>query len=145
MGEYGKAVKCYQRQLNKLENNNSYAAGCCYTGIGGAATMSGDYNSAVQYHEKALNINQTIRNNNGNIAGSYSNLANALKYRKDYKTALKYYRECLKIQKKIYGSDSLEVAKTYVNMGHLYGEQLMHGDALKYHHHSDALSIQEKK
>ena len=142
MGEYGKAAKCYQRQLNKLKNKNSYGAGCCYTGLGVVATMSGDYNSAVQYHEKALSINQATRKNNGNIAGSYSNLASALKYRKDYKTALEYYRECLKIQKKMYGSDSLEAAKTYVNMGHLYGEQQMHDDALKCH--SDALKIQEK-
>jgi tetratricopeptide (TPR) repeat protein len=142
MGEYEKAARCYRRQLDKPDKKNSYVTGCCYTGLGVIENIRGNYNSAIRYHIKALNINLRIPNNNENIVDNYNNLASAFKCRKNYKIALGYYNKCLKIQERMYKNESLKVAKTYVNIGIIYGEQEKYHDALKYQNY--ALKIQEK-
>ncbi|CAF4115310.1 unnamed protein product [Rotaria sp. Silwood2] len=134
MAEYDKALRCYERVLKELndQDKNTVQAARCFTGngIGRAANFVKKYDLSIKYHKKALMIDLSVPNNDYNVAGTYNNLANAYKDRRDHETALKYFYKSLEINKKINGDDSLEAARLYFNIGNTYRYQQKDDDAL---------------
>ncbi|CAF3605598.1 unnamed protein product [Rotaria socialis] len=145
MGEYRQAEKYYQRQLDELGNideKNAKTIASCYTGLGTAAHYLGDYNLAISYHEKALNIHLMIPNSHEELSICYNWFANAFADKKEYEKALDYYNKSLKINEMVFGLESVDVAMIYYNIGILYTDQSNYEDALTYL--SRALEIREK-
>jgi tetratricopeptide (TPR) repeat protein len=144
MCEYKEATKCFQRQLNQLQDENSSEAACCYTSLGDVARAIGNYDLSITYHKKALEIHSNVPNDDQPISFAYNKLGAAFRQKKQYEEALEVYQKCLQIeQSKLDGNpEGEEIATTYYNMGILYEEQDKFNEAMKYYNQS--LMIRKK-
>ena len=90
----------------------------------------GDYQKAIEYHEKHLKIAIEI----GDRAGegrAYGNLGNAYHSLGDYRKALEYHEKRLKIAKEI--GDRAGEGEAYGNLGNAYHSLGDYRKALEYH------------
>ncbi|CAF1628106.1 unnamed protein product, partial [Didymodactylos carnosus] len=118
MGAYDKAEQCFERQLCELKDHSSFEAARCYIGLGNLAYVQGDNDLAFDYSQEALKINESLFFDDENLSVCYNNMANAYSSSKDdYQKALKYHNKSLALKTKTNGGDSLEVARSFFNIG----------------------------
>jgi len=102
--------------------------------IGLAYHSKGDYDRALEYYEKALNIGKKIYGEeHPNIATNYNNIGLAYYNKGDYDRALEYYKKALNIYKKIYGEEHPYIATDYNNIGAAYNSKGDYDRALEYY------------
>ena len=115
LGEYQKAIKCYEKGLEISSNigdqsgiasNNDY--------LGSAYRKLGKYQKAIKYHEKGLEISSAIgdqlvmASSNGNLGNAYLNLG-------EFQKAIQYYEKGLQISSAI--GDRSGIASKNCNLG----------------------------
>ena len=78
-----------------------------YSNIGGVYDSRGDYDKALEYYQKALNIGLKIygTEEHPNIAIRYSNIGLAYSNKGDYDRALEYYEKALNIAIRLLGKE----------------------------------------
>ncbi|CAF0828504.1 unnamed protein product [Didymodactylos carnosus] len=119
LGEYDKAEIYYNRTMRELKQNDP-AISICYHGLGVIAQEKGDYQTAVDYHQKALNIRQEhYPADDLRIGYSYYHLGNVFRQTMEHEMAITYYKKALKLM-----SDSIvpvhaDIALVYKNIGYL--------------------------
>ncbi|CAF4290420.1 unnamed protein product [Rotaria magnacalcarata] len=67
--------------------------GIRYSNIGDVHRLMGDYERALAFHQKALNIQENVKCNPLERATTYMNLGETYREMKDYTTALTYYQK----------------------------------------------------
>lgn len=142
MSEYEKAESYYQRLLNELLETDLKTKAACYYGLGVIAKRRGEIDLALRYHEKSLELNRHVSNNDKAVAASLHSLANEYKEKKEFAKALDYYMEARDIKFNLAGRETQDTASTYYHIARLYGKQKKYNEALDYHR--KALEIQRE-
>ena len=123
-----------KNQLNKFELEkfkNSISSS--YNNIGLVLHNQGNYEKALEYHEKSLKIRQEIGDKKG-IGDCYSNIGIIYKIQGNYEKALEYHEKNLKIKQEI--GDKRGMGISYNNIGNIYTEQGNYEMALEYYEKS---------
>ncbi|CAF3424808.1 unnamed protein product [Rotaria socialis] len=141
-GKYNQAKKYYQKFLDQSDPE-SKEAGYSYQGLGLIADNLGDYDQAIFYFEKHLQLHQSRENNQFEIANAMQNIAISCDAKGDHKRALECYQHALEIKKTLFGEDHTHIADLYYNIGITYGVQGNENKALEYY--QKALAIYEKQ
>ena len=103
----------------------------------------GDYDKALEYHLKALEIREKVLGKEHTYtATSYNNIGLDYFSKGDYDKALEYYFKALEIQEKVLGKDHPDTASSYNNIGLGYSRKGDYDKALDYYF--KALEILEK-
>ena len=125
--------------------------------VGVALSHMGDYKGAMEYHKKALRIQekaleyhkkalriqeQALGTDHPDTASSYNNLAAVYKALGEFDKALEYHQKALRIKEQALGSDHPATATSYNNLAAVYYDLRDLGKALEYH--EKALRIQEQ-
>ena len=102
----------------------------------------GDYNTALQYYDKARKIQERVLGeNHPDLATTYNNIGNTCKNKGDYDAALQYLDKAMKIYERVLGENHPDLATTYDNMGNVYDSKGDYATALQYY--DKARKIQE--
>ncbi|CAF4031163.1 unnamed protein product [Rotaria sp. Silwood1] len=125
--------RCFN-ELLKQEHSNVHIISGCYLLLGNIAADRGQYNEAVAYHRRALELKQeTLSNDHPHLPYSHNGLGEALRQRGDFDEALIHYQKALDLWRKQYGGDDHEnVAMCLHNIGTIHGERDELTEALKY-------------
>ena len=124
----GKALPYFERSIQALGDSvaNSSVA---YNGIGKLYLKKGDYNQALNYHNKALSIAEKAKNPRY-IAQSLRDIANLYAKQKDFSTALDYYERSRLIAEELKAVFDLQ--DIYSGMAASYASTNDYKNAFKY-------------
>jgi len=125
------------RLAEKLSYNKGIAG--AYHALGSLNDNRTDYQNALDYYYKALEIRSDLGDQPG-LASNYTNIGSVYWHQGNYSRALEYYLEGLKISEEI-GSE-YNIASSSGNIGVIYQMQENYPKALEYH--LKALEINEK-
>ncbi|CAF0898124.1 unnamed protein product [Adineta steineri] len=141
IGQFNKAEELYNVLLEQTSNNNEKALyyGC----LGYIKDDQGDYEKAIWYYEKSLEIYQKIfPSNHPSLAISYNNIGLVCAKIKEYSKAISLYEKALEIFEKTLPSDHPHLASSYNNIGSVYYNMKEYSKALTFF--EKALEIQQK-
>ena len=113
-----------------IEVGDKAGEGRSYCNLGNAYHSLGDFERAIQYHERHLKIAKEV----GDKAGegkSYCNLGNAYHSLGDFERAIQYHERHLKIAKEV--GDKAGEGKSYSNLGIAYRTQGNFEKAIQHH------------
>ncbi|MCL2425126.1 MAG: tetratricopeptide repeat protein [Oscillospiraceae bacterium] len=103
----------------------------------------GDYEKALEWYYKALNIyEKTIGKEHPSTATTYNNIALVYKNQGNYEKALEWFYKALNIYEKTIGKEHPSAAATYNNIAGVCNDQGNYEKALEWYH--KALDIYEK-
>lgn len=147
LGKYDKALefneKSFDSKLKDMKYDeqdvstiyaNMQEIATSYCNMGNVYTELGNYDKALEYHNKALAIGIDIsgEDSSENVI-HYNNIGSTYIYLKEYITALKYLNKALEIEIKTSGGDRPIVASKYGNIGDAYAYLKDFDRALDYH------------
>ena len=104
--------------------------GRAYGNLGNTYQSLGDYQKAIEYHEKRLKVAKEI----GDRAGegrAYGNIGNAYQSLSDYQKAIEYHEKVLKIAKEV--ADRGREGGAHGILGNVYQPQIDYHKAIEYH------------
>ncbi|CAF0851414.1 unnamed protein product [Adineta steineri] len=140
-GQFNKAEELYNVLLEQTSDEGEKAH--YYNQLGYVKDDQGDYEKAIWYYEKGLEIKQkTLPSNHPSLATSYNNIGLVYKKMEEYSKALSYYEKSLEIRQKSLPSNHPDLATSYNNIGNVYDSMGEYSKALSYH--EKALEIRQK-
>ncbi len=80
---------------------------------------SNDYDNALLYNAKALNVRLHLSEEHPDLPASYINIGIIHKRMEEFEKAEFYYKKALDLQVRLLGENNKLVAQTYQNMGTL--------------------------
>ena len=102
---------------------------------------NGDYDNALPYYEKALELQlQTYGEESEEVVGSYNSIGDVYYYKNEHDAARRYYDKALAICLRALGENHPATAESYNNIGTLYYAQNEYDTALEYY--EKALTIE---
>lgn len=122
--------------FDKIGNDSMQAV--MYNNLGEVCMLMAQYNTALDYHKKALDIRKESNNTFGQGA-SYLNMGNVYLYQSSFDTALIFYNKSIDQFSLI--EDSLRLASVYNNIGAIHSYIGNNDEVIKYWEKS--LSIKE--
>jgi tetratricopeptide (TPR) repeat protein len=142
--ELAAALDAYNRVLEMNEGRNEEVlVAKVYNNIGVLYGKKGDYDTALDYHKKSLDIKEKVLGTeHPDTATAYNNIAGIYKSKGDYDTALDYYKKSLDIKEKVLGTEHPSTATAYNNIGQIYSSKGDYDTALYYY--KKAVAIWEK-
>ncbi|CAF0794183.1 unnamed protein product [Adineta steineri] len=141
IGQSIKAEELFNVLLEQTSDESERAH--YYRQLGNLKIDQGDYEKAIWYNEKTLEVQQKTRlPNHLSLATSYNNIAGVYDQMGEYSKALSYYEKALEIEQKILPSNHPELATRYNNIGLVYGHMGEYLKALSYY--EKALEIEQK-
>ena len=121
---------------NNLEISRSYL------NLGATYYLRGDYDLALEYPLKSLNIRLSVLgDNNLLVAENYNNIGNVYKEKGEYDKALEYQNKSLNIRLKLLGGNHPLVSDSYHNIGVIYSAQNDYKKTIEYFKKSMAIRI----
>ncbi|MBQ2303223.1 MAG: tetratricopeptide repeat protein [Bacteroidales bacterium] len=130
-------------RLSEATNGQNDITAGAYNNIGIVYDNLGDYDKALEYYFKALEIKKAVLGeNNADTAGSYNNIGLVYKNLGDYNKALEYHNKALEIRKDVLGENHPDIAMSYNNIGVIYNNLGDYNKALEFH--SKALEIRKE-
>ena len=142
MGKYDLAQKYYLRLLDSLLPDSQERAQC-YHALGVIGYENGDYDSSLEWHEKALELKATyVEWNDPQLVNNYISMGTIYARKKDYIQALKAFEKSLAILCQSGLNDSSKIAICYNNIAGIYQTQKRYSEALEYNR--KALHIREQ-
>ena len=115
---------------------------CTFLGRG-AHEIWGNYDLALEWHEKASAIaEKVLRKEHPDTAVTYNNIASVYNNKGKYDLALKWHEKALVIREKVLGKEHSDTAATYNNIAIIYRNKGEHNLALEWN--EKALVIREK-
>lgn len=119
----------YWRNLN---GENHYKVAIAYNGIAKTEYLLNQYDSAIVYYDKCLNIVvPKYGENNSFVASVYTNEALAYHSIGLNEKSIELLQKSLDVKKELYGDNSIEVSSVYVNLGAMHNEMHNYEEALK--------------
>jgi tetratricopeptide (TPR) repeat protein len=132
LGQFNKAEELYDILLKQATNEGE--KGHLYHQFGWIKNDQGKYAEAIEFYEKALEIDQkTLPANHPSLATSYNNIGAVYKDMGEYSKALSYYEKALEIQQKTLPANHPDLATSYNNIGDVYRNIGEYSKALSYH------------
>lgn len=129
--------------VKELHGKESKEAASSYNNIGWVYKYQGDYDKALEYYFKALEIwEKVFGTEHPNMASSYNNIGMVYYNQGDYYKALEHLFKALAIWETVLGTEHPDTAKSYNNIGLVYHSHGNYGKALEYY--QKALAIDEK-
>lgn len=115
-----------------------------YTAEAQAFYDNGDYDNALLYYKKALELQlQTYGEKNAEVSTVYNNIGFIYHHDKgDYDSALGYYEKALAIYLEVLGENHISTATSYNNIGTLYDGKGDYDSALGYYERALAIDLQ---
>ena len=104
--------------------------GSAYGNLGNAYQSLGDFQQAIQYHQKHLEIAKDLRDRAGE-GRAYGNLGNAYQSLGDFQQAIQYHQKRLQIAKEL--GDRAGEGGAYGNLGVAYRSLGEFQQAIQYH------------
>ena len=101
-----------------------------YSNLGNAYQGLGQFKTAIQYHQRHLEIAKEVGDKAGE-GGSYGNLGNAYQGLGQFKTAIQYHQRDLEIAKEV--GDKAGEGGSYGNLGNAYQGLGQFKTAIQYH------------
>jgi tetratricopeptide (TPR) repeat protein len=119
MGQPDKAQQVYEVMLGQASDKSEKAP--IYNQLGWIKDEQGQYEEAITYYEKDLEISQrTLPPTHIALASSYNNIGEAYRKMGEYSKALSYYEKALDIQQKTLPPTHPSLAISYYNIGIVY-------------------------
>ena len=116
MGQSDKAQEVYEVLLDQTTNESEKAP--IYHQLGGVKYNQGEYQEAIIFHERSLEISQKfLPPNHPDLASSYNNIGLVYDRMGDYPEALSSYEKALKIQQQSLPPNHPNLAKSYIGCG----------------------------
>ncbi|CAF0789404.1 unnamed protein product [Adineta steineri] len=141
IGQFNKADELYNVLLEQTSDENDKAL--YHHQLGYIKDDQGDYEKAIWYYERGLEIEQkTLPSNHPSLATSYNNIGLVFDNMGEYSKALSYFEKALEIQQKTLPSNHPLLATSYNNIGLVYKKMGENSKALSYF--EKALEISEK-
>jgi tetratricopeptide (TPR) repeat protein len=141
LSQLEKAEELYNVLLEQTSDPSEKATD--YNNLGYIKDHQGDYEKAIEYHEKALEIEQkTLPENHPSLATSYNNIGSVYDNMGEYSKALSYYEKALEIRQKTLPENHHDLATSYNNIGLVYNNMGEYSKALSYY--EKALEIRQK-
>ena len=132
VGQVGKAEELYLTLLEQAPNDSD--RGHYNHQLGYIRADQGDYQEALSYYEKCLDMRQkTLPANHPSLATSYNNIGSVYDSMGEYSKALSYYEKCLDMQKKTLPANHPSLATSYNNIGSVYDHMGEYSKALSYY------------
>lgn len=132
---YEEAVEVNLRfiQLSEETNGQNDTTADAYNNIGIVYQNLGDYDKALEYYFKALEITKDVLGEkHRDTAMSYNNIGAVYDDLGDYDKALEYGFKALEIKKDVLGEKHPDTAGSYGNIGIIYAELGDYDKALEY-------------
>ncbi|ETO22057.1 hypothetical protein RFI_15146 [Reticulomyxa filosa] len=102
----------------------------------------GEYDKAIEYHETSLKIKlNKFVHDNYEVSVSYNNLGCVYDNKGEYDKAIEYHEKSLKIRLDILGPEHLAVATSYNNLGLAYNSKGEYDKAIEYHEKDLKISL----
>jgi tetratricopeptide (TPR) repeat protein len=135
IGQFDMAEELYNVLLEQTSDETNTAA--YYNNLGSVACSHGDYEKAIGYYEKALEIQKiALPPNHPSLAASYNNIGGVYYNVGEYSKALSSYERSLKIQKRALHPNHPALATTYNNIGEVYRNMGEYSKALSSYERS---------
>ncbi|RDC65533.1 tetratricopeptide repeat protein [Adhaeribacter pallidiroseus] len=137
MGKYEaalqKASQVQQESKAKFGHDQSKEAADALHITGIVYYYKGEYDRALQFYQKALQLRRKILgDDHPGLCSSYNNIG-IIYYRKgEYDQALKYYYQDLEISLKSSGKTHLDIAASYSNIGNVYFDKADYDQAFTF-------------
>ncbi len=120
MGKYDEAEKYFRRLLKEIPSDHEDIA-ACYHNLGNLFDHTGDYESSLDWHRKALEtMMRTLNPNDANIGTSYNSIAAVHAKMGNYEEALESYIRAFEIWGQAYGEDHPNIALCLSNIAGIY-------------------------
>jgi len=141
LAKFDKANELYEILLEQACDQNEKAY--IFHQFGTIHDGQGNYNEAVEYYEKSLEISKkSLPANHSSLAILYNNIGLVYKSMGEYSKALEYYEKDLEISKKSLPENHPDLATSYNNIGLVYKSMGEYSKALQYYEKS--LEIKKK-
>ena len=132
---YEESIEVHLRfiQLSEETNGQNETTANAYNNIGYDYNYLEEYDKALEYHNKALEIfKDVLGENHRDTATSYDGIGVVYKNLEDYDKALEYFIKALEIRKEVLGEKYRDTANSYNNIGVVYHNFGDHDKALGY-------------
>jgi len=127
--------------LDKINNSNSLLA-VSYSALGQIYFHKANNGVAIDYFDKALNIQQVLKGDSSiEVANIYNSFGNVYAQMGENQMALEFYDKDIKIRTLIYGEKSSELIKTLINTAIIYNNQGEYDKALEIRNNALQLAI----
>ena len=121
-------------RLSEETNGQNETTASSYNNIGVVFNRLGDYDKALIYKNKALEIRKEILGEkHADTASSYNNIGVDYSCLKNNDESLKYYNKALEIRKEVLGEKHTDTASSYDNIGVVYNNLGEYDKALEYY------------
>ncbi|CAF1511530.1 unnamed protein product, partial [Adineta steineri] len=141
IGQFNNAEELYNVLLERTSSDSEKAI--YYNQLGVVHSNQGDYEKAIWYYEKALEIlRKILPSNHPDLITSYINIGLVYDNMGEYSKALSYYEQGLEIWKRTLPSNHPYLATLYSNIGNAYHNMGEYSKALSYY--KKALDIEQK-
>jgi tetratricopeptide (TPR) repeat protein len=141
MGEFQTAQQVYETILEQSTRESE--KGNIYCQLGTVNHHQGEYQEAITFYEKSLEIyKKTLPPNHPNLGASYANIGLVYNNMGDYPKALSSHEKALEIQQQSLPSNHPDLAKSYNNIGLVYENMDDYPKALSYYEKYLAISQQ---
>ncbi|MBU4343974.1 MAG: tetratricopeptide repeat protein [Desulfobacteraceae bacterium] len=141
-GFYTDVIKAIEYLKDAIRLDPDY--GEAYNNIGMAYDSKGEYDRAIEYYQKALEIGiKKLGPEHPSVATRYNNIGLAYNSKGEYDRAIEYLQKALKIDIKKLGPEHPNVAVVYNNIGEAYRSKGEYDRAIEYYQKS--LKINLKK
>ena len=135
VGDFNGAEQLYIELLKNTDNEGDRSH--YFHQLGWAKKKQGEYEEAVQYYEKSIEIKErTISKNDPGLSVSYHNIASVYNNMGEYSKALGYYEKSIEITKIALPQNHPNLAISYSNIGRVYKNIGEYSKALEYHEKS---------
>jgi tetratricopeptide (TPR) repeat protein len=129
MGQSEKAQQVYENLLKQTTEESK--KGNIYDRLGSVKYNQGEYNEAIRFYEKSLEIyKKTLPPTHSNLAVSHNNIGNVYFNMGNYSKALSSYEQALEIQQHSLPSNHPDLAMSFNNIGEVYKKMGEHSKAL---------------
>jgi len=115
--------------------NSSSDIALAYNRLGRLAHQAGDFDQAIIYYSRNLEIRLTAKDTVGQC-NTHVNLGNSLKNMGNYQSAMEHYIKALSLLELSSKTDFALEAKLYNNLGSLYSKQGKDDEALEFYQKS---------
>ncbi|CAF4222907.1 unnamed protein product, partial [Rotaria sordida] len=135
LGENNKAEQLYNMLLNEASNENDESY--CYHRLGVIKNDLGQYNEAIKFYQKSLDIEEkTLPPNHPDLATSYNNIGSVYNKMGEYSKALSSHEKSLAINKIAHPPNHPNLATSYNNIGSVYNKMGEYSKALSSYERS---------
>jgi len=141
MGQSEKAQQVFELMLEQTTDESEKAR--IYHLLGWAKDNQGEYEDAIKFYDKALEICKKTHSSTGpNLASCYNNIGSVYFNRKEYEKSLSSHEKALEIRQQSLSSSHPDLAASYNNIGVVYRNMNDHLKAISYY--EKALEIKRK-